>query len=67
MAEVKEMDNYELFLKTIDSLRHSQGFYSRLARDVEALTDEGREQLKRELNAKPKWKEELDVVLFLEQ
>ena len=67
MTEQTKMTNYEIFLKTINDLKHSQGFYSRLAARVDELTDEGREQLKAELNSKPQWNDTLDCVLFLEQ
>ena len=67
MTEATQKTNYEIFIETINSLRYSQGFYSRVARNVESLTDEGREQVKRELNAKPQWHDTLDCVLFLEQ
>ena len=67
MTEQIKETNYEIFLNTINSLKHSQGFYSRLAARVDELSDEGREQLKAELNSKPQWKDTLDCVLFLEQ
>ena len=54
-------------MKTINSLKHSQGFYSRLAAQVDELNDEQKEQLKAELNGKPQWNDTLDCVLFLEQ
>ena len=59
--------NYILFLDTINGLKHSQGFYSRLARNVENMNDEELEDLKNYLNEQPKFKDSLDVVLFLEQ
>ena len=66
MTEQVKETNYEIFLKTINSLKSSQGFYSRLAARVDELTDEGREQLKTELNSKPQWNDTLDCVFFLE-
>ncbi len=66
MTEQIKETNYEIFLKTINSLKHSQGFYSRLARDVAELDDEQKEQLKNELNSKPQWNDTLDCVFFLE-
>ena len=67
MTEQIKMTNYEIFLKTINDLKHSQGFYSRLAAQVDELSDEQKEQLKAELNSKPQWNDVVDCVLFLEQ
>ena len=61
------MDNYEMFVKTINSLRTSQGFYSRLARRVEEMSAEEQADLEEYLNKQPKFKSSVDVVLFLEQ
>ena len=58
--------NYKIFLDTINSLRYSQGFYSRLARDVEEMGTEEKDHLKNYLNGLPAFKDSLDVVLFLE-
>lgn len=63
----QQKTNYEIFLDTINSLKHSQGFYSRLAAQVDELNDEQKEQLKAELNSKPQWNDTVDCVLFLEQ
>lgn len=59
--------NYEILLDTVNSLKNSQGFYSRLARDLNAMTDEEKEQVKQEVNALPQWKDSLDCVLYLEE
>jgi len=67
MTEQTKKTNYQIFLETINSLKCSQGFYSRLARDVAALNDEGKKQLESELNSQPQWNDTLDCVLFLEQ
>lgn len=66
MSNTKQLTNYEMFLKTVNSLRYSQGFYSRLARDLEEMSDEDRENLKNEINSQPQFNNEVDVVLFLE-
>lgn len=66
MSNTKQLTNYEMFLKTVNSLRYSQGFYSRLARDLEEMSDEDRENLKDEINSQPQFNNEVDVVLFLE-
>jgi len=63
----QQKTNYEIFLDTVNNLKNSQGFYSRLAAQVDGLTDEGREHLKAELNSKPQWNDAVDCVLFLEQ
>lgn len=66
MSNTQQLTNYEMFLKTVNSLRYSQGFYSRLARDLEEMSDEDRENLKNEINSQPQFNNEVDVVLFLE-
>lgn len=66
MSNVQQLTNYEMFLKTVNTLRYSQGFYSRLARDLEEMSDEDRENLKNEINSQPRFNNEVDVVLFLE-
>ena len=66
MSNTQQLTNYEMFLKTINSLRYSQGFYSRLARDLEEMSEEDRENLKNEINSQPQFNNEVDVVLFLE-
>lgn len=60
------MSNYEMLLKTVNSLKYSQGFYSRLARDINEMSDEERKQLEQNINSLPQFKDEVDVVLFLE-
>lgn len=67
MTEQTKKTNYQIFLETINCLKCSQGFYSRLARDVAELNDEGKKQLEAELNSQPQWNDTLDCVLFLEQ
>lgn len=66
MSNTQQLTNYEMFLKTVNTLRYSQGFYSRLARDLEEMSDEDRENLKNEINSQPQFNNEVDVVLFLE-
>lgn len=66
MSNTQQLTNYEMFLKTVNSLRYSQGFYSRLARDLEEMSEEDRENLKNEINSQPQFNNEVDVVLFLE-
>lgn len=59
--------NYEILLDTVNSLKNSQGFYSRLARDLNEMTAEEKEQVKQEVNDLPQWKDSLDCVLYLEE
>lgn len=59
--------NYEIFIETVNSLKNSQGFYSRIARDLNKMSDEQREQVKAALNKLPQWNDTLDCVLYLEQ
>lgn len=60
------MSNYEILLQTIETLRTSQGFYSRLARDIEQMDNDGREQLKNDVNGLRQWNGVIDCVLWLE-
>ena len=57
-------DNYNLFYNTIKSLASSQGFYSRLARQIDEFDDDTIENIKNDL---PIFKDTLGVILFLEQ
>ena len=60
--------NYEWFLETIDTFKNSQGFYSRIARALNEMSEEDKEELKEEYNnLEQKFNSVLDVVLFLEQ
>lgn len=58
--------NYTLFVSTINSLKHSNGSYGRMARDLSEMTDEAKQKLKDNLAKLPKFKDEVDVVLYLE-
>ena len=57
-------DNYNLFYNTIKSLASSQGFYSRLARQIDEFDSDTIEDIKNDL---PIFNDALDVILFLEQ
>ena len=59
--------NFTLFLETVNTLKTSQGFYSRLAQNLANMDDEQKESLKNYLNNQPKFNDSVDVVLFLEQ
>jgi hypothetical protein len=68
MATDLQATNFKMFLHTVNVLSGSQGFYSRLARDIENWTDEERANAEEQINALPmKFKDEVDVVLWLEQ
>lgn len=60
------MTNYEILLNTVNSLKYSQGFYGRLARDLNEMDEESKEQLKTEINNLPQWNDQVDCVLWLE-
>lgn len=62
--------NFEIFLDTINSLRYSQGFYSRLAQQVEELREYEPEKLteiENSLNELSQWSDNVDCILYLEQ
>ena len=68
MATDLQATNFKMFLHTVNTLKYSQGFYSRLARDIENWTDEERASAEEQINALPiKFKDTVDVVLWLEQ
>lgn len=59
--------NYELFLNTVNSLKNSQGFYSRLYNQIQEMDDEQRLELEEQINnIEPKFKDVVDVILYLE-
>lgn len=58
--------NYEIFIDTVNTLKSSQGFYSRIARDLADMTDEQKEQIKQELNDLPQWNDSVDCIMYLE-
>lgn len=59
----QQENNYKMFYETIKGLSTSQGFYSRLARNIDDLTDNEIDELKQQL---PNFNDSLDVVLWLE-
>lgn len=62
--------NFEIFLDTINSLKYSQGFYSRLAQQVEELRKYEPEKLteiENNLNELSQWSDNLDCIFYLEQ
>ena len=68
MATDLQATNFKMFLHTVNTLKYSQGFYSRLARDIENWTDEERANAEEQINSLPnKFRDTLDVVMWLEQ
>lgn len=67
MRTHKMNSNTKMFIKTINSLALSQGFYSRLSQQIhEAISNDASiiDKLNENL---PKFNDTLDVVLYLEQ
>lgn len=58
--------NYEIFIDTVNTLKSSQGFYSRIAGDLARMTNEQKEQIKQELNELPQWNDSVDCIMYLE-
>ena len=59
--------NTELFIKSIDSLASSQGFYSRLSQQLHDAIDNDASIIGKLNSDLPKFNDSLDVVLYLEQ
>ena len=60
--------NFKLFLSTVKELSNSQGFYSRLQNQINEWTEEQFNQARDYFNGlNQKFKDGVDVVLFLEQ
>ena len=62
----QQLSNYEMFLNVVNDLKNSQGFYSRLALQLNELDDEQKNDLKNYLNGLPQFKDSVDVVMLLE-
>lgn len=60
------MTNYEIFLRTVDTLKSSQGFYSHLNAELMEMTKEAKELFKNKLNSLSQWKDDVDCILWLE-
>ena len=58
-------NNQRLFAETINTLRNSQGFYSRLFQTINQLSEEAYQELTCLLD-KQNFKDSVDVVLWLE-
>ena len=69
MTNMKEDNNtnYGLFLNVVSSLKNSQGFYSRLYNQIQKMNEEQRLELEEQINnIEPKFKDVVDVILYLE-
>ena len=60
------MTNYELYIKTINTLASSQGCYGRMKRDFEAMSDADKKRLEIDLNDFRPMKDVTEMVMFLE-
>ena len=66
-AQAQKKTNFDWLIETVETFKHSQGFYSRIARDLNEMSEEEREQVKEEYNnLDEKFNSVLDVVYFLE-
>ena len=65
---VQNAKSFRMILNTIKELRHSQGFYSRFYNDLMENIKYNKEELVDYLNNSelPKFKDSLDVVMYLE-
>ena len=65
---VQNAKSFRMVFDTIKGLRHSQGFYSRLYNDLMENIKYNKEELVDYLNNSelPKFKDSLDVVMYLE-
>lgn len=64
-----KLTNWEIFFNTVQTLRYSQGFYSRIADQLEvfkAFDPTKLEAIKTELNSLPQWNDTLDCIMYLE-
>lgn len=67
MNESETKSNWDVFYGTIESLASSQGFYSKLYSNIqERNDDELKEMINFVNNLDVKFKEPVDVILFLE-
>ena len=65
---VQNAKSFRMIFKTAKSLRHSQGFYSRLYNDLMENIKYNKAELVYHLNngKLPKFKDSLDVIMYLE-
>lgn len=59
--------NFSLFMDTVKSLRYSQGFYSRIASQIDEMDELELQELEENLNSlEVQFKDTVDVVMYLE-
>ena len=67
MSELETKQNWDVFYETIETLASSQGFYSRLYSTIQSWDDnELKEKINIVNNLDVKFKEPVDVILYLE-
>ena len=59
--------NTKLFIETIDRLARSQGFYSRLSKQIHDAIDNDANLIGKLNKDLPKFNDSVDVVMYLEQ
>lgn len=59
-------NNFKMLMSTVNTLKYSQGFYSRLARYINELEGQDRQDYIDYINSQPTFKNDLDVIYFLE-
>ena len=62
--EQKKRNNYELLFNTIKGLSNSQGYYGRLLNSLINMNEDERLEL---INNLPTFKDEVSVIMWLEQ
>lgn len=60
----EQIDNYNLLFNTVETLRHSQGFYGRLFETIINLSEN---ELYDFIVSLPKFSDTTDVILYFEQ
>lgn len=58
------LKKFDRLQAVVNGLRYSQGFYSRLALQLDTLTDSDKLELEQQL---PDFETDLDVIFYLEQ
>lgn len=64
MKTTTQYPKFNFLQSVVNDLRYSQGFYSRLAEQLEGLSEDDILNIEPQL---PNFKDKVDVVLFLEQ
>lgn len=63
---MKDNKSWEVFINTIETLSTSQGFYSRLKKQIKELNSDDLKQVQDEIY-RQSFKDAVDVILYLEQ